>query len=69
MQVQLLSLLKVLYFRTSSVHLKYKADALSLFGSQNLINCLSKGMTRDYYFVRENYINFIREKRYQYQTN
>ena len=61
MQVQLLSLLKVLYFRTSSVHLKYKADALSLFGSQNLINCLSKGMTRDYYFVRENYINFIRE--------
>ena len=61
MQVQLLSLLKVLYFRTSSVHLKYKADAFSLFGSQNLINCLSKGMTRDYYFVRENYINFIRE--------
>ena len=61
MQVQLLSLLKVLYFKTSSVHLKHKADTLSLFGSQNLINCLSKGMTRDYYFVRENYINFTRE--------
>ena len=61
MQVQLLSVLRVLYFKTSSVHLKYRADTFSLFGSQNLINCLSKGMTRDYYFVRENYINFTRE--------
>ena len=60
MQVQLLSLLRVLYFKTSSVHLKYKADTFSLFGNQNLVNCLSKGMTRDYYFVRENYINFTR---------
>jgi len=61
MQVQLLSVLKVLYFKTKSVHLKYKHDTFSLFGSQNLINCLSKGMTRDYYFVRENYINFTNE--------
>ena len=61
MQVQLLSVLRVLYFKTSSVHLKYKADTLSLFSNQDLINCLSKGMTRDYYFVRENYINFTRE--------
>ena len=61
MQVQLLSVLRVLYSKTSPVHLQYKADTLSLFGNQNLINCLSKGMTRDYYFVRENYINFTRE--------
>ena len=61
MQVQLLSVLRVLYFQTKSVHLKYKVDILSIFASQNLINCLSKGMTRDFYFVRENYINFTRE--------
>ena len=61
MQVQLLSVLRVLYFKTSAVHLKYKTDTLYLFANQNLINCLTKGMTRDYYFVRENYINFTRE--------
>ena len=61
MQVQLLSVLRVLYFNTSSVHLQYKEDSFSLFGSQNLLNCLVKGMTRDYFFVRENYINFTRE--------
>ena len=61
MQVQLLSVLRVLYFKTKPVHLKNKSETFSLFGSQNLINCLSKGMTRDYYFVRENYINFTNE--------
>ena len=61
MQVQLLSVLRVLYFKTESVHKKYKTDTFALFSNPNLLNCLSKGMTRDYYFVRENYINFTRE--------
>ena len=61
MQVQLLSVLKVLYFSTKSVHLKYNEDAFKLFGNKSLINCLTKGMTSDYFFVRENFINFSQE--------
>ena len=61
MQLQILSLLKVLYFTTSPVHLKYKSDAFILLSNHSLINCLTKGMTRDYFFVRENFINFTRE--------
>ena len=61
MQVQLLSVLKVLYFNTTSIHLIYKNDAFLLFSNQSLINCLTKGMTSNYFFVRENFINFTRE--------
>ena len=61
MQVQLLAVLKVGYFNSSSVHLKSKANksnALSLFQNPNLHKCLIKGMTSDYFFVRENFIKF-----------
>jgi len=61
MQVQLLSVLRVVYFNSSSVHLKSqnnKTNALSLFQNKNLHNCLLKGMTSDYFFVRENFIKF-----------
>ena len=61
MQVQLLSVLKVIYFNSSSVHLKSqqnKNNALSLFQNKNLHKCLIKGMTSDYFFVRENFIKF-----------
>ena len=61
MQVQLLSVLRVLYFTTSDIHKKYKNDAFLLFSHQSLINCLTKGMTRDIFFIRENFINFTRE--------
>ncbi len=61
MQVQLLSVLKVLYFTTIPIHLKYKKESLLLFGNQALINCLKKGMTSDNFFLRENFINFTRE--------
>ena len=61
MQVQLLSVLKVLYFTTTPIHLKYKNEAFFLFSNQSLINCLTKGMTSNYFFVRENFINFTRE--------
>ena len=61
MQLQLLSVLRVLYFKTSSIHLKHKNDAFNLFSNQSLINCLINGMTRDIFFVRENFINFTRE--------
>ena len=61
MQVQLLSVLKVVYFNSSSVHLKSqinKDNALFLFQNKNLHKCLIKGMTSDYFFVRENFIKF-----------
>ena len=61
MQVQLLSVLRVVYFNSSSVHLKSqynKNNALSLFQNKNLHKCLIKGMTSDYFFVRENFIKF-----------
>ena len=61
MQVQLLSVLKVIYFNSSSVHLKSmenKKAALSLFLNKNLHKCLIMGMTSEYFFVRENFIKF-----------
>ena len=61
MQVQLLSVLSVLYFNSSSVHLKSqknKNNALSLFQNKDLRNCLIKGITSDYFYVRENFIKF-----------
>ena len=61
MQLQLLSVLRVLYFKTSPIHLKHKNDTFNLFNNLSLINCLINGMTRDIYFVRENFINFTRE--------
>ena len=61
MQVQLLSVLRVLYFKTAPIHLKYKKDTFLLFSNESLINCLNKGMTNDNFFVRENFINFTKE--------
>ena len=61
MQVQLLSVLKVVYFNPSPVFLKSqnnKNNALSLFKNKNLHKCLIKGMTSDYFYVRENFIKF-----------
>ena len=61
MQVQLLSVLRVVYFNSSSVYLKSqsnKDNALSLFKNTNLHKCLIKGMTSDYFYVRENFIKF-----------
>ena len=61
MQVQLLSLLKVLYFNSSPAHLSYKNIVLSLFQNETLIQVLIKGMTRDFFFVREHFINFTKD--------
>ena len=61
MQVQLLSVLRVLYFNPSSVYLKNqnnKNNALTLFKNPNLHNCLIKGMTNEYFYVRDNFIKF-----------
>ena len=61
MQLQLLSLLKVLYFNSSPAHLSYKNIVLSLFQNETLIQVLIKGMTRDFFFVREHFINFTKD--------
>ena len=61
MQVQLLTVLRVLYFNSSEEHLKSqknKNNALKLFNNENLIKCLKKGMTSKYFYVRENFIKF-----------
>ena len=60
MQVQLLSILQVLYFNSSPAHLSNKKIVLSLF-NETLIKVLIKGMTRDYFFVREHFINFTKD--------
>ena len=61
MQVQLLSVLKVLYFNSSPAHLSYKSIVLSLFQNETLIKVLIKGMTRDFFFVREHFISFTKD--------
>ena len=61
MQVQLVSVLRVLYFNPSSVYLKSqnnKNNALALFKNPNLHNCLIKGMTSEYFYVRDYFIKF-----------
>ena len=61
MQVQLLSVLKVLYFNSSPAHLSNKNIILTLFQNETLIKVLIKGMTRDFFFVREHFINFTKD--------
>ena len=61
MQIQLLSILKALYFNTIPIHLKYKNDSFLLFSNQSLINSLKKGMTTDNFLLRENFIKFARD--------
>ena len=61
MQVQLLNVLKVLYFNSSPAHLSNKSIVLSIFQNETLIKVLIKGMTRDYFFVREHFINFTKD--------
>ena len=61
MQVQLLSVLKVLYFNSSPAHLSNKNIILILFQNETLIKVLIKGMTRDFFFVREHFINFTKD--------
>ena len=61
MQVQLLAVLKVLYFNSSPAHLANKNIVIPLFQNETLMNVLIKGMTRDYFFVREHFINFTKD--------
>ena len=61
MQVQLLSVLKVLYFKTDSIHSSHKKEAFELFGNKTLIECLYNGIINDIFFVREIFINFTGE--------
>ena len=59
MQVKLLILLKQLLFNTQSVHNKYKEEITYLIMRSNLINCLTKGIKIEYFFVRRNFIEFL----------
>ena len=66
MQVQLLSVLKVLYFNPYIIN---KNEILNLFYNETLIKVLIKGMTRDYFFVREHFINFTKDCLYLFRNN
>ena len=63
MQVQLLAVIKILDFDTSE-KFEFNSDKkeiiLSLINDDVLAKVLIKGMTSDYYFVRENFINFTK---------
>ena len=58
-QVQLLNLLKILLFNTKNVHYKYNIISTNLFSDEILIKSLNFGITREYFFTRSYYINFV----------
>ena len=63
MQVQLLAVIKILDFNASFQYENnnnMKNLILSLLNDDILKNVLIKGMTSNYYFVRENFINFTK---------
>jgi hypothetical protein len=63
MQVQLLAIIKIIDFNSSAQYENNpdkKNIILSLLKDDILTKVLIKGMTSDYYFVRENFINFTK---------
>lgn len=59
MQVQLLNLLKVLLFNTQDVHKEYLQQAINIFNSQLLHDCINLGIQINYIFVRSHFISFV----------
>lgn len=59
MQVQLLNLLKVLLLNTRTAHKSFEEDAIRIFGSQILQDCLNCGLQISYVFVRNHFFSFI----------
>ena len=59
MQVQLLNLLKVLLFNTQMVHKDFIQQAINIFNSQLLHDCLNMGIQINYIFVRSHFISFL----------
>lgn len=59
MQVQLLNLLKVLLFNTQGVHKEYIQQAINIFNSQILHDCITLGLQINYIFVRSHFISFV----------
>ena len=63
MQVQLLSVIKALDFNSSAEYENNPDKKYILFNllkQDSLTKILIKGMTSDYYFIRENFLNFIK---------
>ena len=63
MQVELLSVIKVLDFNSSNEYennQNRKSILFSLLKEENLTQILIQGMTSDLYFIRENFLNFIK---------
>jgi hypothetical protein len=59
MQVQLLNLLKVLLFNTQAVHKDFMQQAINIFNSQLLHDCINLGIQINYIFVRSHFISFL----------
>jgi hypothetical protein len=59
MQVQLLNLLKVLLFNTQMVHRDFIQQAVNIFNSQILHDCINLGIQINYIFVRSHFISFV----------
>jgi hypothetical protein len=59
MQVQLLNLLKVLLFNTQMVHKEFIQQAVNIFNSQLLHDCITLGIQINYIFVRSHFISFV----------
>ena len=59
MQVQLLNILRVIYFDTSDFHREYYAATKNIFGYQLLNDCINIGIQVNDIYVRNHYITFI----------
>ena len=59
MQVQLLNVLKVLLFNTQLVHKDFIKQAVNIFNSQILHDCITLGIQIKYIFVRSHFISFV----------
>jgi hypothetical protein len=59
MQVQLLNVLRVLLFNTQMVHKDFIKQAVNIFNSQILHDCITIGIQINYIFVRSHFISFV----------
>jgi len=59
MQIQLLNILKVIYFDTKDYHYEYIDSTKNIFGLQILNDCLNIGIQVSNVFVRNHYVDFI----------
>ena len=59
MEIQLLNLLKILLFNVQNIIAQNLDESISIFISNQFINCLQNGITINNFFTRSNFISFV----------